>query len=281
MTQKDVTYQDKLSELRLDLSHPNSKGVTFILLEGMSDVRLYRKLFNKTCSKVERVPGGKLKLEQCVADLVITHSNVIGIRDADFLHLSSSSYSCVNMFLTDHHDIEMTLVSFEEVFISLLNEFLDESSVIQHRQLTQTMFDVLMDLSCLKWLNELETFGLNFNAVGFVDLISFKNSSFDIRSYLQRVLAKSSTSSHLTTDLILKKIETLKKSKPSELLLISGHDFIKALTSYFNQFRQKGLSNEIVASICRVKFSKELFMTTALHKSVSGWASSNSSKICE
>ena len=43
MTSKDITYQDKLNELRLDTSHPNSTGLVFILLEGESDIRLFKQ----------------------------------------------------------------------------------------------------------------------------------------------------------------------------------------------------------------------------------------------
>jgi hypothetical protein len=30
----DVTYQDKLNELRLDITHPKSRGKVFVCLEG-------------------------------------------------------------------------------------------------------------------------------------------------------------------------------------------------------------------------------------------------------
>ena len=46
MKKQDITYQDKLNELRLDISHPHSKGQTFVLVEGESDIRLFRKFFN-------------------------------------------------------------------------------------------------------------------------------------------------------------------------------------------------------------------------------------------
>jgi len=45
MRKKDITFQEKFNELRLDISHPNSKGKTFVLVEGDSDIRLFRKFF--------------------------------------------------------------------------------------------------------------------------------------------------------------------------------------------------------------------------------------------
>ena len=64
MKRQDITYQDKLNELRLDIAHPNNKGITFIFVEGESDIRLFRKFFSLETSKVESIPGGKFKLEE-------------------------------------------------------------------------------------------------------------------------------------------------------------------------------------------------------------------------
>ena len=48
MNKADITYQDKLNELRLDISHPNSSGINFVFVEGDTDIRLFRKLgFNE------------------------------------------------------------------------------------------------------------------------------------------------------------------------------------------------------------------------------------------
>ena len=92
MNKQDITYQDKLNELRLDVRHPNSKKTAFVLVEGESDIRLFRKLFNLNC-KVETIPGGNPKVEDCVEELWAYHSLIMGIRDADFIRLNATPYS--------------------------------------------------------------------------------------------------------------------------------------------------------------------------------------------
>ena len=111
MKKQDITYQDKLNELKLDISHPNNSGIAFVLVEGESDIRLFRKFFNLENCKVENIPGGKFKLEECVRELMNNYPLLIGLRDADFLHLEGTAYSEPNMFLTDLHDMEMIVVS--------------------------------------------------------------------------------------------------------------------------------------------------------------------------
>ena len=67
MNQQHITYQDKLSELILDISHQNNREITFIFVEGVSDIKLFRTLFDLDKCKVEVIPGGKRKVEECIS----------------------------------------------------------------------------------------------------------------------------------------------------------------------------------------------------------------------
>ena len=121
MTKQDVTYDYKINELRLDISHPNSAGIAFVLVEGDSDIRLFRKFFSSEKCKVECVPGGNPKVEESVTELLKKSELVIGIRDADFIHLEGIAYAQSNVFLTDLHDLEMGLVSEDQVFSAIIS----------------------------------------------------------------------------------------------------------------------------------------------------------------
>ena len=41
MKKQDITYEYKLTELRLAISHPNNKRMVFVLLEGKTDIKLF------------------------------------------------------------------------------------------------------------------------------------------------------------------------------------------------------------------------------------------------
>ena len=181
MTKKDITYQDKLNELRLDIAHPNNKGMAFVFLEGDSDIRLFRKLFNLDNCKVEIIPGGKFKLEDCVGELVNVYPLIIGIRDADFIHLENIPYSNANLFLTDLHDMEMMLVSEDEVFSALIFEYTSLTKD-KHSEVRKNIMISIEQISLLKWLNEKENLEYKFEA-GFQDLISFVNLEIDFAKY--------------------------------------------------------------------------------------------------
>lgn len=271
MRKQDITYQDKLNELRLDILHPNSKGIVFVLLEGESDIRLFRKLFNSDNCKVGTIPGGKFKLEECVGELVNIYPLIIGIRDADFVHLGTKPYKKINVFLTDFHDMGMTLISEDEVFSSLVFEFTDLPKD-KHPVTRNNIILSIEQIGYLKWLNEEENLEYKFKA-GFQDLISFINLKIDFDQYFSRVLSKSPNAKITDKTIILEKMRILKETNPNPLQLCNGHDFIKAFSQYIKQVGSgKDVNAEHIASSCRMTFIFNHYRKTGLYLNTKIWA---------
>ena len=274
MKQKDITYQDKLNELKLDISHPNNKGIAFILLEGESDIRLFRKLFNLDNCKVETIPGGKFKLEDCVGELVNVYPLIIGIRDADFVHLGNQPYSKENLFLTDLHDMEMILISEDEVFSALIFEYTSLAKD-KHSEVRNNIMISIEQISLLKWLNDKENLEYKFES-GFQDLLSFVNQTLNFEEYFKRVLSKSPNAKLTDIATVLQKIKLLKQSNPNALQLCNGHDFMKALSQFV---REKGdgrtIGDENISSSFRMTYTLPMFKKTKLFNATKSWADSN------
>lgn len=269
MRKQDITFQDKLNELLLDILHPNSKGIVFVLLEGESDIRFFRKLFNLSTCKVETIPGGKFKLEECVEKLVKIYPLIIGIRDADFVHLGATIYKKANVFLTDYHDMEMTLVSEDEVFSSILSLFYIFPKN-KHSEIRNNIMLSIEQIGYLKWLNEIEDLEYKFDA-GFQKLISFDNLKIDFEQYFDRVLSKSPNAKITDKTIILEKIRVLKATNPDQLQLCNGHDFIKAFAEYLrinsvvNKVNDENIAESFIVSFHINHYSKtELYLNTKM-----------------
>lgn len=274
MTKKDITYQDKLNELMLDISHPNNHGQAFILVEGESDIRLFRKFFNLSKCNVECIPGGNPKLEECVEDLIKISSLVIGIRDSDFIHLASTPYSNQNMFLTDYHDIEMTLISENDVFSALVFEF-TEIPEVDHLSVRNKIINIIEQLSFLKWLNQLNNLELKFGC-GFQDLISFDNLEIDFPKYFSRVLSKSPNAKITDILSILSEIQILEITNPNPFQLCNGHDFIKTFSQFVKERGTvKACSPDFVSSAFRMIYRNDYFSKTVLNSDIKNWAAIN------
>jgi hypothetical protein len=279
MIKQDITYQEKLNELRLDISHPNSNGKVFVLVEGESDIRLFRKFFNLQNCKVESIPGGNAKLEKCVNELVTVYALVIGIRDADFLHLRTVPYSNTNMFLTDYHDIEMTLVSEDTVFSALVFEYTNIPPA-DHAAIRSDIIKSIEQLSLLKWLNYKKNLKIVFSKTGFQDLISFTNLKIDFAQYFQRLLSQSPNAKITDVKIILSEMKKLKKLKPQSFQLCNGHDFMKAFSQFIRKKgKAKNITDEQISSAVRMIFNHDSLAKTLLYANTKNWADSNNCSI--
>lgn len=274
MKKTDITYQDKLNELRLDISHPKSSGVNFIFVEGDSDIRLFRKFFNLEKCKVENIPGGNVKLEECVNTLVDIYPLVIGIRDSDFIRLEEIEYGLKNMFLTDLHDMEITIINHELVLNALIFEY-SSAPKESHIELRNKIFDSISSLSCLKWLNFKENLELEFSS-GFQDLICFTNQNIDLSQYIMRVLSKSPNAKITSSDVLIEKILALKSISPDIMQLTNGHDILNVFAKYFRENEGRvGVSKETLESSIRMVYDKNAFNITELYSSLLNWQAEN------
>ncbi len=279
MKRQDITYQDKLNELKLDLSHPNSQGICFVLLEGQTDIRLFRKFFDLSKCKVENIPGGNPKLESAVSELLKNYELIIGIRDADFNNLLTAAYSLKNMFLTDFHDIEMSIIGEDDILSAIIFEFTD-FPVKSHSILRKEIITTINQISLLKWLNNKEDLKLVFDKSGFQDLISFANSQIDFDKYFVGILSKSAYAKITDINIIKAKIADLKTLNPHPYQLCNGHDFIKTFAQFIrDNGKSKNLNDDLISSILRIKFTKEKFYNTKLYNSTKIWADSKGIEI--
>jgi hypothetical protein len=93
-----------------------------VLVEGSDDEKIYRKFF---CHDITQmfVCTGKSDLQKALSGLLDKTNHAIGIRDADFCNLENIKPDGSRLFFTDGHDIEMTMLGFEETRRALFSEY--------------------------------------------------------------------------------------------------------------------------------------------------------------
>ena len=278
MKKEDVTYQTKLVELLLDIRNPNSNGMNFIFLEGGSDVRLFRKFFDLDKCKVENIPGGNVKLEECIDTLLPIHSLVVAIRDADFIRITDPHYQKNNIILTDFHDIEMTILSHSETINALLTEYTLINSSDFNNIISMLMI-LLSPVSLLKLNNDINSRNLKFES-GFLDLLDFDNVRVDISQHISRVLSKSKDATVTDKEFLQEEIETVNLQDYDLFQLTNGHDLSKVLANFFNKKHgYKGLSNTDIECNLRISFNVEVFRKTKIYEEILNWEQANNTSI--
>jgi hypothetical protein len=271
MIKSNVSYQDKINELRLDFSHPNTKNKTFILLEGDTDIRLYRKLYPQANFKIEYLPSGKLFLEKGLQELSPLFRHIIGIRDADFAHLENQKPSLGNLFFTDYHDTEIMMVVSDATFSAILYEFCNLPQ-IEHDKIRKKLFEALRFISYFRWYNELNNLEFSFEGASLGDIFEPKTFTMNNQKYVEKVVEKSKNAKIRDISAILTEIAKLEDENHNHLQLCNGHDFIAILVLFFNiKPTEKGINEKRISSQLRSAYSLTEYQQTNLYLHINNW----------
>lgn len=275
-----TTLQDRKTEISRMGCHEVNEGKIFVIIEGPDDEKIYRYFFNER--KVTFYVAGSclyvVKLLRALAANPDFKDRIIGIKDADFDHILHRDYPDLqNLFLTDYHDIEMTILS-KDFEACLKAEYqLSEDTLLVEK--------VSEDLKCLSYLrlyNEvtveeqkakgIELDGINFNNITYSKLYDGENT-ITWEHCLCHVKSKCNNArlGHFPTT---GAIEIFVKSYVGLDLrqLTRGHDLIYAL-----QVRLQKISGhdrwgyDALCLMLRNRCTRETFEATDLYRCLNLW----------
>lgn len=271
MRQSDITYTEKLNQLRMDVPHPNNRGQAFVLVEGDTDIRLYRKFFDLNITNVEQIPGGNPKVEACVATLQPISDLVIGIRDSDFIKIMEIEYAENPIFLTDYHDLEMSLIANEKTILAVVFDYTLLSSSHEQRAFVDKVFALTRDMSLIKLLNAENNWELSFK-FGFLEFFDRQIERFDSSAFLERAIRKSDTISIDIKQNILELLANKREESQERYFLTNGHDFVKVFTHLLRKkYGHNKLNERTIEDVLRIKYSLSEFKTTSLYEKIMTW----------
>ena len=246
-----------------------------VAVEGDDDLRIDRKLFKKN---VVIVPTqGKLRLVNIDKELFDSYpKNLIAIKDADFDHLNRIPAPHNHIFLTDKHDMEMTMIDCD-IIESILSEYISKAdnfeSLCDGQKIISDLSANLTEYSYIKWMNEIENCSINFDVVTMKGL-GAAEGKVTIASALEQLYGNDVNSR-----------DEVKKVEENDVtifiglhpcanldLLICGHDFCAALLEWMRKNGSKAnLNRSGLESLIRLQYSREKFYTTTLYQNIHDW----------
>jgi len=269
----------KVNEIRLSKNHPLTKNKIFILLEGKTDIKLFRNIFNHQTTYIEEINGK----EKVIKALEILQNEgfvkILGIKDADFDHLEYNRYEHINLFLTDYADMEIQMIE-SLAFESLINEY-------SHKDCYEDFLDTLKDklynetivIGYFRWFNEkkfkednnylLRFKGLKFNS--FIE-VSKCNIVVNREKFFLNLIEQSN--SNLNSDNLENIISNLKLNSDDYLQICNGHDITKLLAYLFNHKDNSDKSNinqDRIEEALRLSYNFEDFKQTNLYYNINDW----------
>lgn len=269
---KYLNETDKIVSIKLELRHPAGTNKVWVLVEGESDVRIFKKIINGGDVSVEQVHGGVESLRRAMMGLNEETSRVIGIRDADFLHLNNEKEDIENLMITDVHDMELMMIKSDVTLNNLIIEYLLPEST----KATELRYDLLKALKFLggiKWYNDIQNCKLNFKGLSLGNYFNPESMIYDEDRCVNDVNIRSKN-----------RLMDVEKSNILELLLgvddyynlINGHDFIKALAlTISHRVGGAAIKDSTIARLLRVSYTADEFRNTDLYDSLVCWNREN------
>jgi hypothetical protein len=253
---KARNYQGIVNDVLMYLRTPATSSQAAILVEGPDDTKIYWKFFNQNMTQIF-VCIGKDDLQRALSELLTKTERVIGIRDADFSHLENVKPEGPSLFFTDGHDIEMTMLSFDEVRRNLFSEY-------DHLDAIDSVWEsIVKDASFagyIRWFNEKNDYKIVFDGLFYKTERGGDREQLLINQLNERSPDKKEP---LTKEMINDFIATCKTDDIFNLC--NGHDVTALLVEAFN------INSKRLATALRLSFHQEQFIRTVLYWEILAW----------
>jgi hypothetical protein len=236
-----------------------------VLVEGPDDEKIYRKFLRQGIAQTF-VCTGKSDLQKALSGLVDKTNNAIGIRDADFCNLENIQPENQNLFFTDGHDIETTMLGFKAIRWALFSEYGDWHNM---NTVWESIVKKASFIGYIRWFNEKNDFRMFFE--GFFN----KYGNIDEEQLLLDKLNKKSQEKKrpITKTMIDDFIITHKTNDAFNLC--NGHDICTLLAATFT------INTKLLSLSLRLSFQLNHFMQTNLYAKILAWQQTNHFDILE
>ena len=275
----------KASEIKMMLSTDANKNKCVILVEGVDDRKFYGRFISDDTIEIN-VLNSCYHMPEILrltnADAAI-QDRVIGIKDADFDHITGKNHALDNLFVTDTHDWE-TMVMTETCESCVAMECLDK----KEQGLFDQVLHHLVNYSFTKLYNEVEVVdkgkdGISFRGLKLSDFYDGENEC-DLKESLNTVKAHSNNARlvHFPSEVDISSFMT-RYPNVNLYQLTCGHDVIDGIVCWCTKIkgRRPEAGKRDIARIFRTSYTIEVFRTTSLYQTIDAWGNSHGRKVWE
>ena len=245
------TPEDVAREIKMMFDEDIDEELCVVLVEGSDDVKFMEDILEENVECVESPCGGKHGLNELIENPLIQKKEVLAIRDKDYMDIEVLPD---RMFVYDGCCLETMILSnldVAEKFYKFYQGNLEKAYYIINamRQLAP--------YSVLRKKNELECLGINFEKVGFGDLVA--ENGMELIKLFERV--KQSERFCLCK-------EEADNIKDVDLWdITNGHDLYTYL-GILSKCGKKTLGKDGVKEVLLAIYRKTDFKTTKLYQSI-------------
>jgi RNase P protein component len=271
-----VNAHDIANTIRMTRSR--FKG-SFLIVEGDSDARMYRRFSDKSSCRVIPALG---KTNALGAMTILNEDAVPGVLavvDSDFWRLDDDVPETDNVLITDTHDLETMILNSPALDIAL-EEFGSDRRI---KRVSGTVRDLILravlPLGYVRWLagSGQEKAGFQFRHMSFASFVVAGTGTLEID--LDRLLVEVTPRSHgekVDRAAIKRRVRKLiSDSAHDPWQVCRGHDMITILAIGFREVfgnrDAKRISDDQIDRIMRLSFGYLAFSRTKLYEAIREW----------
>jgi hypothetical protein len=156
-------------------------------------------------------------------------------------------------------------IAFQHVVAEYLHRKQNEFETLRENILISLLF-----LSAIRWLNNTEDLGLNFDGLALNNFYDAANLSLDKEKCLMNIEQRSPKKKRSIAEAEIHE----KTANISDYYNIcNGHDVLKAFALHLSSHNREGINHEHIAGSLRIAYRKEDFAETALFANLKNWES--------
>ena len=268
-----------LNKIKIERAYPNNHTLSFLLVEGITDERLYQTYTHPHQCKII-VANNKNATCEILARLEAdSFPGVLAIVDADFDVLDQKISASQNLFLTDAHDLELMIIQ-SLAFEKFLNEFGSVEKVAAfvkkcRKEMRIKLLELVQPLGYLRWLSLRENLSLKFEDLSFKKFVDENDLSIDVQKLIRMVQERSEKNSFSDNDMYLK-IQHLQNSAHDLYHVCCGHDIVELIAIALRKvIGSKSLEPDLIGKCLRLAYEHTHFSKTQLYASLQNWQSKN------
>ncbi len=255
---------------------------TYLIVEGNSDVKLFKKFTNNNKCRVKAIPTKSFATQVFKILENRKEAGIVLVLDADFDHLNKVKKFSVNMFYTDNHDIETMIVS-SFAFENFLREFTDELELKKLEQkMSKKLREILIENSLLigyvRWASINNNWKLKFQDLIYKNFIKLKNLTIDYNKFVSELI-KNSPGNKESDVKIKNEAHNLQTKVNDPWNVCCGHDITELLLiglKYIFGYNLAKITRKKIESILRLSYEFRFFQLTQLYHGLKNWEKDNS-----
>ncbi len=254
---------------------------TIIVVEGTSDILIYKRLTNSNCCIL--LPANSKENAIHASEILNDDGceGILTIIDSDFCKVDGQHIGSKNLLTTDTHDLESMIIS-SNALDKILAEYGEDDQINRLvKPIRQILVETAFPVGLLRWLSlpHKKNLGIDFKLIRFSEFIDRTTFSTNIDIMIEHVLSFP-TPRRFDKIMLKNEIQILIKQSIDNWQICNGHDLVQILAfglkEIFGNSIGRGISARRLDSILRIAYEDSHFHTTQLFSDMISWERDNS-----